>query len=45
MYKEHPFIVFAPRSTLAWNGSTWQGPIYGLNITKLHYYAKLNFVN
>ena len=42
---EHPFIAFAPRSTLAWNGSTWYAPIYGLNRTKLHIYAKLNCLN
>ena len=28
---EYPFIAIAPRSTLARRGSTWQGPIYGLN--------------
>ena len=39
---EHPFIASAPWSTQARNGSTWYGPIYGLNITKLHTYAKLN---
>ena len=30
---DHPFIAIAPRSTLAWNGSTWLGPICGLNRT------------
>ena len=39
---EHPFIAIAPKSTLARRGSTWYGPIYGLNRTKLHTYAKLN---
>ena len=36
---EHPFIAIAPRSTLARSGSTWFGPIYGLNRTKLRTYA------
>ena len=30
---EHPFIAISRRSTLARNGSTWYGPIYGLNRT------------
>ena len=30
---EHPFIAIDPRSTLVQNGSTWLGPIYGLNRT------------
>ena len=42
---EHPFIAMVLRSTLAQNGSTWQGPIYGLNRIKLHTYAKLNCLN
>ena len=39
---EDPFIAIAPRSTLAQSGSTWSGPIYGSNRTKLCIYAKLN---
>ena len=39
---EYPFIAIAPRSTLAQNGSTWQGSIYGSNRPKLHICAKLN---
>ena len=31
-----PFIATASRTTLAQNGRTWLGPIYGLNRTKLH---------
>ena len=38
---EYHFIAIAPRSTLAWSGSTWSGPIYGYNRTKLSTYAKL----
>ena len=38
---ECPFTDIAPRSTLARNGSTCWGPIYGLNRTKLHIYAEL----
>ena len=30
---EYPFIAIAPRSSLARSGSTWKGPIYGLNWT------------
>ena len=30
---EYPFTAIAPRSTLARSGSTWWGPIYGLNRT------------
>ena len=30
---EYPFITIASRSTLARSGSTWYGPIYGLNRT------------
>ena len=44
-YGEAPFIGIAPRSTQARNGSTWLGPIYGLNKTNLHTYAKLNCLN
>ena len=32
---EYPFIAIAPRSTLTWRGSTWLGPKYGSNRTKL----------
>ena len=39
---EYPFIAIAPRSIRAWSGSTWLGPIYALNRTKLRTYAKLN---
>ena len=39
---ECPFIAITPRSTLARCGSTWLGPIYGSNRTKLCTYAKLN---
>ena len=39
---EYPFISTAPRSTLARSGSTYEGPIYGSNRTKLCTYAKLN---
>ena len=39
---EYPFIAIALRSILALSGSTWSGPIYGLNRTKLCTYAKLN---
>ena len=39
---EYPVIAIAPRSTLARSGSTWKGPIYGSNRTKLCTYAKLN---
>ena len=39
---EYPFTPIAPKSILARNGSTWLGPIYGLNRTKLYTYAKLN---
>ena len=31
---DHSFITIAPRSTLAWNASTWEGPINGSNRTK-----------
>ena len=30
---EHSFIAIAPSSTLARRGSSWLGPIYGLNRT------------
>ena len=30
---EYSFIVIAPRSTLAWSGNTWLGPIYGTTRT------------
>ena len=36
---ENPFVAIAPRSTLARSGSTWWGPIYGLNRTKLCAYS------
>ena len=39
---EHPFIAITPRSTLAWSGSTWEGPIYESNRTKQCNYTKLN---
>ena len=39
---EYPFITIAPRWTLAQSGSTWEGPMYGLNRTKLCTYAKYN---
>ena len=39
---EYPFIVIAPRSTLAWSGSTLFSATYGLDRTKLCAYAKLN---
>ena len=32
---ENPFTAITPESTLAWSGSTWLGPIYGPNKTKL----------
>ena len=35
-----PSITIAPRSSLARNGSTWSGPIYGSNKTKLRTYVK-----
>ena len=41
---EYPFIAIVPRSTVAQSGSSWWGPIYGLNRTKLHTYAKLNYM-
>ena len=41
---EHLLIAIAPRSTLARSGSTWLGPIYGSNRTKLRTYAKLNYL-
>ena len=41
---EYPFIAIAPKPTLAWCGSTWYGPIYGSNGTKLCNYAKLNYL-
>ena len=40
--EEYLFIAIAPRSTLAWSGSTWYGPIYGSNRTKLCNHVKLN---
>ena len=33
---EYSFIAIAPRFTLAWSGSIWQGPIYGSNRTVWH---------
>ena len=39
---EYPFIAIAPRPTLARDVAPDKGPIYGLNRTKLHTYAKLN---
>ena len=39
---EYSFIVIAPRSTLIRCSSTWYGPIYGSNRTKLCNYTKLN---
>ena len=39
---EYSFIAIALRSTLIQSGSTWQGPIYGSNRSKLRTYAKLN---
>ena len=39
---EYPFIAIAPRSTLARDGSTCSGPIYGSEITKLCTYTRLN---
>ena len=41
---EYAFIAITPWSTLAQSGSTWEGPIYGSNRTKLHTYAKLNYL-
>ena len=45
---EHPFIVIAPRSTLARRGSTWKCPIYGLNRTNgilmLNWIVWLNWI-
>ena len=42
------FIVIAPRSTLAGRGSTWWGPIYGLNRTNgihmLNWIVWLNWI-
>ena len=42
---EHLFIAIASRSTLARRGCTWYGPIYGLNRTKLHTYARTVWLN
>ena len=43
-----PSIAIAPRSTLAQRGSTWYGPIYGLNrnngIFALNGIVRLNWV-
>ena len=39
---EYPFIAIAPRFTQTRIGSTWKGPIYGSNTTKLCTYAKMN---
>ena len=39
---EYPFIAIAHRSTLIQSGSTWKGPTYRSNRTKLYTYAKLN---
>ena len=33
---EYLFIAIAPRSTLAWSGSTWYGPIHGSDRTVSH---------
>ena len=30
---EYPFIAIAVKSTLAWSGSIWKGPIYWSNRT------------
>ena len=44
----YPFIAIAPRSTLAQRGSTWLGPIYGLNringICELKWIVWLNWI-
>ena len=39
---EYPLITITASSTLAQCGSTWEGPVYGSNRTKLYIYAKLN---
>ena len=39
---EYLFIAIAPRSTLAWSGSTSKDPIYGLNRTIQCTSAKLS---
>ena len=45
---EHPFIAIAPKSTLARRGSTWKGPIYGLDRTNsillLNWIVWLNWI-
>ena len=43
-YVEYSFIAIAPSSTMAWSGSTWYGPIYESNRTKLCTYAKVNYL-
>ena len=40
---EYPFIAITPWSTLTRRGSTWQGPMNGLNRTKLRTFEKGNY--
>ena len=42
---EYPFIAIIPRSTRARSDSTWLGPIYESNRTKLYNYARINCLN